>query len=433
MGLWPHDEPPTLIELISAARCVFEAPLRELEPPDIGSPDGVTWHAALEVPGHDLPILVWVEPSRPLSPDEIDDPRALGCRWALGAETLLDGADPVAGYTSLMRLLTGSFEDIPAVLDANCGRWHPAETIRRDFIENEVEPPAEALWVIHAVTRGARAGAWLHTHGLWRCGVPELEMLDVPADLAPRAAELLNAIASRLLEEPLPDPGEAFGVGVDLAVTLRPWQEIAPHLADVPGGAADRSRPDDVHGGVRAVVCAWDPTGARSRAWPMDVLSSLDSGDGLLFLSRRATDRAAALAQRTWPQLATAFATLPGHRRRSDDLPPAACDRPAARFILKAGLAPDAPTSDGDDGGRGDREHMWFVVRRFQGDRAEAVLMNDPVLARRMRRGDVLWIERGAVSDWSVVTPAGSFGPDDLDGLSAAIDALRAARDEVPR
>jgi hypothetical protein len=77
---------------------------------------------------------------------------------------------------------------------------------------------------------------------------------------------------------------------------------------------------------------------------------------------------------------------------------------------------------------------MWFVVRSFDGDRAEAVLMNEPVLARRLRRGDVLWIERGAVSDWSVFTPAGSFGPDDLADLPAAIEALRheTRGDEAP-
>src|SRR5262245_18083674 len=121
----------------------------------------------------------------------------------------------MAGYSAKMRLLTGSFDDIPAVLDNNCTRWHPGETIRRDFIDNAVEPPVDVLWVIHAVTPAAEGGAWLHTHGLWRCGVPELEMLDVPARDASRAAELLSAIASRLLEEPLPAPGEPFRVGVE--------------------------------------------------------------------------------------------------------------------------------------------------------------------------------------------------------------------------
>jgi hypothetical protein len=41
-----------------------------------------------------------------------------------------------------------------------------------------------------------------HTHGLHRCGRPELEMLEVPQRYVRTAADLLEAIAARSLDMP---------------------------------------------------------------------------------------------------------------------------------------------------------------------------------------------------------------------------------------
>ncbi len=78
-----------------------------------------------------------------------------------------------------------------------------------------------------------------------------------------------------------------------------------------------------------------------------------------------------------------------------------------------------------DDGSDAGREHLWFIVRRFDGDRAQAELINEPMEVPQLARGDVTWIERSAISDWSVITPLGSFGPSRIKGLQQAIDRLR--------
>jgi hypothetical protein len=41
-----------------------------------------------------------------------------------------------------------------------------------------------------------------------------------------------------------------------------------------------------------------------------------------------------------------------------------------------------------------------------------------------LRPGDVAWIERSAVSDWSVETPAGSFGPAEASQLASVLGTL---------
>ena len=86
-------------------------------------------------------------------------------------------------------------------------------------------------------------------------------------------------------------------------------------------------------------------------------------------------------------------------------------------FGIKAGFATDGDASS--------REHLWFEVRQVDGDRVEAELVNQPFSVSRLKRGDAVWIERTEISDWLVVTPCGSFGPNDVPALWSVIDAIK--------
>ncbi len=449
VALWPHEVPPTRTEVLAALSAAAGGAAAELGEPE-SRDGGVLWSSALRVPGLHETIVLWCEATRTLSPEEIDDIRALGCEWAIGVQTLLDPADALTSFASLMRLLWAAFDEIPAILDAGGSRWHVREASRPVFGDPGIEPPPEALWIIHAVCRSARSHrhparegrprpgqecAWLHTHGLRRAGLPELEMIEVEPDLVQVAAELINALAARFLEEPPPAPGEALDVGAGLQVTLQPWREVAPYVERrAPGGLEDRRGADNAHAGPGAVVCALRPEGTLRRTWrwPREVLLQIEHGDGLLYLSRRATERAAARAQATWAQLAEAFVELPEERRRADGEPDRAGDPAAARFMIKAGLASacrpegaEVVVSAGPvDGAEGEREHMWFVVQRFEAGRARGMLLNEPALVAGLRRGDVVWIDRDMVSDWSVITPEGAFGPDELEAMRLALRTL---------
>ncbi len=50
--------------------------------------------------------------------------------------------------------------------------------------------------------------------------------------------------------------------------------------------------------------------------------------------------------------------------------------------------------------------------------------MNEPVLIKTLKRGDVTWIGPEMISDWSVETPLGRFGPAEATAMRSALDAL---------
>jgi hypothetical protein len=195
-------------------------------------------------------------------------------------------------------------------------------------------------------------------------------MPQVPLTLVRTGVELLDTIAGRMLETMLPPPGEPFAVGPELDVTFELQSEKDPDDPSV-----------DV---VLAVVHG------------QTVLERISAGDGAYFLSSHETDRLASQARAAWPALI-------------------AVPVPAVQVLLKAGLTPN----DSED----DREHLWFSVLRFEDDRAEVELLHEP-MSIAMKPGDVVWIDRGIVSDWTVVTPKGRFGPAQADEMTRVVATL---------
>ncbi len=331
--------------------------------------------------------------------------RAESCPLAIGLETALDQRDPIGHYAVLMRLIADVFSRTPAILDVNCGRWHLGSSVQAHF-NGAVEPPDDMLWVIQSVSSAPAANrprvAWLHTHGLRRCGRPELEMLDVPLEHADAAAELVNLVASLLLEEETPEAGAPMAIGPELEIVLQPWQRIAAELpAGVPGSMSDREEAGDAgaHADQRAVICA-KQSGDRW-TWPETAVRAIEDGTAAIFQSRRATQRQAALAQRRWPALQHLLAA-----ERGNDL----------RIVIKAAFASDA---------EGGREHLWFEVKQIDGDLATAELLNEPELIGELRRGMTCRVERATISDWQVHCAAGAFGPETIDRLPETIAIAR--------
>ncbi|MCA9295160.1 MAG: DUF4026 domain-containing protein [Phycisphaerales bacterium] len=419
IAFWPHAEPPTQTEILAALGSGLAGEVEIIDEVDADERGDMPWAVVIRSSVTPQGAVIWTEPSRP-TPD--DDPVVRDCRWVIGVETMLDGDEPLTSFIEIMRWLAEALPEAPTILDINATTWHHRQVLNDVYLSDEdgVEPPASVLWVIHAVaadeTEHDTGTVWLHTHGLWRCGVAELEMLEVPAESANDAALLLNRVAALMLEEAFPPPGESFELGTDLHITFQPWQAVVPYLSpDIPGSATDREESDDnAHTGIRAVMCAETPRGQYRKiwVWPEDVVNRLARDEAAVYITRRETERQARIAYATWPQIATAFAALGDIAHLTGD------DRQIV-FLLKSGF----PVSDEEDA---DREHLWFEVRAFHGDAAETILINEPLLITSMERGTAKTIERCAVSDWKVLTNGRSLQPDEVGELWRIVDRLRA-------
>lgn len=109
------------------------------------------------------------------------------------------------------------------------------------FIQSEVGALYNNLYHVQAVVKGDKL--WLHTHGLSRCGVDELEILNVNKKDYSAYYSLLTVYASHKLDG---NTENTIYIGVDtngkeIVVRALPWTEALNYYPkNVLGGIADR-------------------------------------------------------------------------------------------------------------------------------------------------------------------------------------------------
>jgi len=410
---WPYEQCPEIDDILAAVSQYLGHAVTLLDELDIDAPE-VPWGVAIElpdVPGLQVPLLFWVEPFR----QHADSPPVCaGCRWVIGVETMLDLHDPLTSYCSLMRVMAGSFPTAPAILDLNTTAWLQRDELEREYLHDAaIEPPSDVLWTIHAVQQQQREDVehpcvWLHTHGLWRCGLPELEMLEVPSDQMQPAAMLLNDVASMTMEQRPAQPGQPYEIGGDLRVVFQPWDAVAPFLTEsVPGAMRDRQGEANIaHTGVRAVVCDEQPVGSFRKlwVWPSSVLDKLQQGSTGLYLPARTAQRQAKLAQLHWPQFV------------------AACDRMEDGWVCLVKAAMDIRGESID--GQPVREHVWASVVRIDADTVVANLADQPQGDLGVNAGDEVTVRAAQVTDWQVDAPQGVFVPESAPAMGRALGLM---------
>lgn len=410
IAFWQDDAAPTREEILHALSeaCDGFAVLEDELP---GAPEHIRWNVVVRGPEPLPAFIVWCEAAQSAHDPPEEFAAIKSCPFILGFETMLPSNAPIEGYAAALRWLLDALDPVPILLDANLGTYMLRDRLVDLLGRENDDVPGDLLWVVQIEGREGESGPrWLYTTGLQRCGRPELEMLDVPGELSTIASIMLNGLGEISLESDLPPPGHVFEIGAGLPVALQSWDVAAAHIeqGDL-GSRADRdARGEGRFTGMRAAVCAEKPRGVYRPAWvcPVEVMQKLAKDQATLFASSRSTRQHERLARRTWPELAMAFAAL--HRGREVDAP-----REDIVFLLKSGFVDASHTDRG-------REHLWFHVERFEGDRAECVLLNQPVFITELKQGDRRWIERSQLSDWLVRTESRDIVP----AMAAALRTL---------
>ena len=363
----------------------------------------------LSVPGRVEPAIahLWLEPTpKELLDHEIEWRGVTGAdleegrdsRWAIGSR-LPFAERALSDLHAQARLLAALARDALLVLDLNAlvpraGHW------LREVAAARTPPSPTTLFSIHDVGERDAGPHWLHTHGLDRCGVIELDALNVPGKDAGLVVQLLSSVATLFLEQGIPEPDEVFQAGQDIDLVWLPWQDGAKKARrSSPGGRADR---DDAHRGARGVLFARRRGLLRQKYESPAVYVTLLQQNPVLYVSSAETERMALLASERLPRFFALFDRFGSEERWM--------------FLVKLGYRVDAPTSAED------REHLWFRVHAHDRGEVDATLLNAPYAIRRLREGDRARHSLELLSDWTILCKAGRFDADTVRELERAIE-----------
>lgn len=290
-----------------------------------------------------------------------------------------------------LKLLVALVPDLIGVMDESaermlCERWVKMAAA------SDVTPGPSDMYVVHAV--GDEDGSvWLHTHGLCRCGVSELEIVASTAEKYNGHYYIINSFASRLLdkkEEFVPGKSSIY-LGViegnrPVVATYITWPD---GLEEYPGlklgGYEERV---DGHNSLTSLIFLYasEEDENAHKLSKVDIYDEYWENNPIFFFSLEETDRLRSMARDRFDYVKKAFAT-------------------GNTVILKMGL----PVDDGDEG---ECEHIWFELKEVDGDKFKGELTQEPYRVSGIHEGDEKWFTTDELTDWIVYTENFSVTPD---------------------
>lgn len=254
----------------------------------------------------------------------------------------------------------------------------------------------EMTYVIHAISpedpEKTPGDWWLHTHGLLKFGLPELEIVKAHTDNVHTYQHLINATALQLFDEPKrwqekEEKLVAYTEQGYVNIWLEPWQKAVTSdlLVEKKGFLLKKAQPfsgnlndrDDVHSKPAMVIFAH----IDEKIQPLSAYGEMLHNDNhiMKLLPNSETYRMSVLAQEKFHLLAECVKKYPPQEGWS--------------YLIKFACSSEQTE---------ETEHMWFVVKEIKGEIIHAELINEPFNIPEMQCGEVYKMPLDRMTDWQI-------------------------------
>lgn len=304
--------------------------------------------------------------------------------------------DSKKSYHLQLKLAAAIVPDLIGIYDESAEKMLSPRWVKM-AAESNVLPSPDSLYTVQAVSDGDK-DIWLHTHGLCRCGLSELEIVQSNRENMHNHYELISHLASMMIDEQTsPDNTEGFYIGkltddIPIVVTTRLWTEGLKHYKNLKlGGLKDR---ENGHNTKTSLIFIYQ----NEQDEKNNVVSKITDYDGqwgdnpILFLSNQETDRMKALARERFGLVKKAF------------------ENGLTKTLIKIGLEIDEQYRD--ENNENQKEHIWFELLGFNGDTFRARLIQDPYWIDGIREGYESDFTVNDITDWRIFTEEFQISPE---------------------
>ena len=313
---------------------------------------------------------------------ESDYIEATKCKYAIHISTIFNNF-PLTDYQRQLKLLNSIAADVSIFLDISCFTARSGEWLKYTSTFS-LPPSLSYLYTIHAIydddKNPDKIEYWFHTHGLYRVGCIELEIIGVE-DSNAAYGQLLNTCAKLFIQNGVPESGFVFSPSYKVKVCWLAWEEALKELnidKDFSGGFKDRK--DGVHDNPSGALVAVDENGNYHT---LDYYKKELTDNPVFLLSSFETEimREAAFEKIEY------FLELLNKNKGDDKI----------SFLVKLAY--------NDNKSNKDLEHLWFEVHDFTKEGYfDATLLNEPYKDLGIHEGDRGIHSMENLTDWQIYT-----------------------------
>ena len=289
-----------------------------------------------------------------------------------------------------MQLLIG-YNILPivyGVLDESAEKLLHSSQVKM-IIESQFLPSDDTLYSIQVISDDNKV--WMHTHGLTRYGLPELEILDSNINVYKEQYNIITTLANHLLDKGLSDDNNyliALLEGdIPLIVTLEPWNTALLEYDGIDlGGPLDR---EYEHNTKSMVIFTYqnDNDFNNKKHSKISIYDSIIMNDPLFLISNEETDRMSKVAKERFKYVIDAF------------------ENKNNSILVKIGVK----CKDEDD-----FEHVWFELEEvLDNNKFKAKLINKPYNIA-LNEGECYEYSIDDVTDWIIYMEDNVINPDNV-------------------
>jgi uncharacterized protein YegJ (DUF2314 family) len=306
------------------------------------------------------------------------------------------GEDNLKSYVNQLKILTIACPELILVIDLSAEKYVSREWVFMTVKDNLLPSPSY-LYSIQSIIDDNR-NVWLHTHGLNRCGLIELEVLGANDEDAQSYVPIIDTMACRFLEDEFIKEKEILYIGNGIVTTWSRWENEVDKYEGIIGCRADRENHGDPSGIIYTYVSPEDYD-IKNYDHLREILEELRENP-VFFLSTKETERMSTMAIGRFNYFKDTF------KKEISDF----------NFLVKLGLEVDKSQKEE----MGEKEHLWFEVTAidYEKNEVEGILLNEPYGIEELQEGDKLKKHVSFLTDWIIQTPHGNINPDSVYILS---------------
>ncbi len=300
--------------------------------------------------------------------------------------------DSKKSYHLQLKLAAAMVPDYIGILDESAEKMLPKKWVEMT-VKSKIVPSSKELYTIQVVSDG-KGEAWLHTHGLCRCGITELEILQSDQENYRNHYNLINTYAMFLIDKKEDfnprEKGSYIGVLINnqpVVVTCRSWTEGINEYKNLKLGNLDDRKTG--HNTKTSIIFIYKSEEEQNKGIlsKVSIYDKLWGDNPIFFISNEETERMKALAREQFHYVREYF------ENKENDI------------IIKIGLPVD---------NEGNFEHIWFELLDFDGEKFKCKLTQEPYNVKDMHKDDEAWFTVENVTDWIIYTPKLAINPSNV-------------------
>lgn len=294
-------------------------------------------------------------------------------------------------YHLQLKILNTMLPDLIGIMDISAQKLLSG-TWAKMAAKSCVQPSPDYIFSIQAINDDKNS-VWLHTHGLNRCGSPEIEIVNSNTDNYQNHGTVLQTVGKNIVTGKfLPDEKEPFFIGEGVIGTWVNTEEALKNINDDELGGKNSRDEDHINTAVIFIYLSEDDYNNKKYSYISEVDDILENNP-LYYLTDEETVRMKGLAFERWNYFVEAM-------KDSEN-----------NGLIKCGLLVDEEFRQEDSA---NLEHLWFHVKKIKEDSIKCVLINEPYFIKSLKENIEMVLEKSQMTDWIIYTPFAQITPDSV-------------------